>query len=197
LRKKIGFAIGNGESREGLNLNIFRRYGPLYGCNAVYRDFKMNVLVACDGPMVEDIKESGYEDEAYFRVPGKKIFDRNGGGTIPDRGWSAGPTALLLLCQSGVDIIFLIGFDMYGNGNKINNVYKGTKCYPPVNNKAISNGQWIKQKAAIFREFPDVEFYRVGCMYDEFPRIWEGIKNISFITFDRMIMKIQEVQNEL
>ena len=42
------FCIGNGESRKGFDLEQLRPHGKIYGCNALYRDFTPDVLVAVD-----------------------------------------------------------------------------------------------------------------------------------------------------
>ena len=63
------FCIGNGESRRGVNLDSLRPYGKIYGCNALYRDYKPDVLVAVDQGIIHEIYHSGYayENECYFR----------------------------------------------------------------------------------------------------------------------------------
>ena len=40
------FCLGNGESRLEINLEDLRPHGKIYGCNALYRDFIPDVLVA-------------------------------------------------------------------------------------------------------------------------------------------------------
>jgi len=63
------FCIGNGESRKNFDLNLLRPYGKIYGCNALYRDFKPDVLVAVDGGVIHEIYDSGYcyNNETWFR----------------------------------------------------------------------------------------------------------------------------------
>ena len=45
---KIAFVIGNGTSREPIALPSLKPFGKIYGCNAVYRDFIPDYLVAVD-----------------------------------------------------------------------------------------------------------------------------------------------------
>ena len=45
------FVIGNGQSRLQIDLNNLRSKGTIYGCNALYRDFIPDVLVATDCKM--------------------------------------------------------------------------------------------------------------------------------------------------
>ena len=37
------FCLGNGESRKGVNLDILKQHGKIYGCNALYRDYTPDV----------------------------------------------------------------------------------------------------------------------------------------------------------
>ena len=63
------FALGNGESRKSLDLTSLYEYGIIYGCNALYRDFRPDVLVVVDPVMKEEIWETNYllENKAYFK----------------------------------------------------------------------------------------------------------------------------------
>ena len=63
------FCIGNGESRSSIDLNKLRPYGKIYGCNALYRNFTPDVLVAVDSGIIHEIYHSGYCDnnETWFR----------------------------------------------------------------------------------------------------------------------------------
>ena len=40
------FVLGNGVSRKEIDLESLRKWGKTYGCNALYRDFAPDVLVA-------------------------------------------------------------------------------------------------------------------------------------------------------
>jgi len=63
------FVICNGESRQRMNLEDLRQYGKIYGCNALYRDFTPDALVAVDDRIVHKIYWSGYplKNQCYFR----------------------------------------------------------------------------------------------------------------------------------
>ena len=50
------FVIGNGISRRGLDLTQLQPYGKIYGCNALYREFTPDVLVATDKPIATIIQ---------------------------------------------------------------------------------------------------------------------------------------------
>ena len=49
------FLIGNGKSREHFDLERLRTKGTIIGCNALYRDFDPDVLVAIDSKMINEL----------------------------------------------------------------------------------------------------------------------------------------------
>ena len=51
--KKTAFIIGNGGTRRSFPLDILRGHGTIYGCNALYRDFEPDFLVAIDAGMID------------------------------------------------------------------------------------------------------------------------------------------------
>jgi hypothetical protein len=57
------FLIGNGKSRQHFDLERLRPYGTIFGCNALYRDFTPDVLMAIDAKMLKEIRESEYSGE--------------------------------------------------------------------------------------------------------------------------------------
>ena len=63
------FCIGNGESRKSLDLIQLKSHGLIYGCNALYRDFKPDVLISVDNGIMHEIYQSGFakEIECWFR----------------------------------------------------------------------------------------------------------------------------------
>ena len=59
----IAFVLGNGTSRSSIPLNPLRKFGTIYACNAVYREFKPDYLVAVDTKMVNEIVQHRYQLE--------------------------------------------------------------------------------------------------------------------------------------
>jgi len=68
-RMKRVFCIGNGTSRQRFDLEQLRTHGKIYGCNALYRDFKPDVLISVDNGIMHEIYQSGFakEVECWFR----------------------------------------------------------------------------------------------------------------------------------
>ena len=78
------------------------------------------------------------------------------------KGWSAGNTALHLACQEGAEEIYMLGFDGSDYSKPINNVYKGSKNYLPEDSRGFNTINWDNQFKMIQRDFPNVDFYKVG-----------------------------------
>ena len=83
--------------------------------------------------------------------------------------WSAGNTALYLACKAGAKEIYMLGFDGNDYNKPINNVYKGSSNYLPEDNRGFNPVNWNNQFRMLQKDFPDVQFYRVGTdlTYDE------------------------------
>jgi len=80
------FCIGNGESRQSIDLLKLKNHGKIYGCNALYRDFTPDVLCAVDHGIIHEIYQSGYcqNNETWLRnwtpVPGMMYEQMKYGG---------------------------------------------------------------------------------------------------------------------
>jgi hypothetical protein len=63
------FVLGNGESRQGIMIPILRRMGKVWGCNGMYRDHKLDGIIAVDPMLEHEIYRSGYahKHKTYFR----------------------------------------------------------------------------------------------------------------------------------
>ena len=55
------FVLGNGTSRSSVYPRELSPYGKTYGCNALYRTFSPDYLVAVDVKMVLEINKAGYQ----------------------------------------------------------------------------------------------------------------------------------------
>ena len=58
--------LGNGPSRKSVKLEDLKKERVVYGCNALYRDFEPDYLVANDWRMMLEIIESGYDGACVF-----------------------------------------------------------------------------------------------------------------------------------
>jgi len=156
------FVLGNGISRQGLDLELLKQLGQVYGCNAIYREFVPNVLISTDTPISKSIQESGYAqaNKMYTRKP----FPALGALQIPQEyyGFSSGPAAVAIAALDRNAAIYLIGFDMGPTAsNRFNNVYADTEFYKKSSSLPTFTGNWTRQLVTICRDFPDTSFHRV------------------------------------
>jgi hypothetical protein len=161
---KIAFVIGNGTSREPISLPSLKPFGKIYGCNALYRDFIPDYLVAVDTKMVLELNKLGIQHQcetwtnpnrAYNEMTGFKFFQ-------PAKGWSSGPTALWFASENtDFDTIYIIGFDYEGTGQLVNNIYAGTQNYKAPTERATYFGNWLKQTVITCQNFSQKRYIRV------------------------------------
>jgi hypothetical protein len=156
------FVLGNGVSRQGLDLGQLRQHGKIYGCNALHREFVPDVLVATDRPIATAIQESGYalKNKFYTRRP----IDNLGAHQVPKPyfGYSSGPIAVALAAEQGAKKVYMLGFDMGPTGNnQFNNIYAGTEFYKSIDAQPTFTGNWVKQLIHITGNFERAEFVRI------------------------------------
>lgn len=173
------FVLGNGRSRLAIDPQILIKHGPVYGCNALYREFTPTVLVATDRPISTAIQQSGYSAQYEFYT--RKPMPGLGARAVPQKyfGFSSGPLAVAIAAESGQDPIYLLGFDMGPMpGDLFNNVYADTEFYKKSSSRPTYTGNWIRQITHVARDFPQIRFTRVyGETTAKIPQ-FDGIRNI-------------------
>lgn len=189
--KQYGFVLGNGTSRKGIDPLELQKYGKVYGCNALYREFDPDYLVAVDVKMILEIDKKQYQmknpnvwtnfNKAYRKMDGFNYFK-------PSKGWSSGPTALYLATQHlpVYKKIFILGFDYRGleDGKKVNNMYASTPNYKKTTDTATYYGNWLKQTATVIKTNPQINFYRVIAQDNFLPKELNNFSNLKHITVE-------------
>ena len=161
----LAFVLGNGISRQGIDLAVLKSIGTIYGCNALYREFSPDYLIAVDVKMILEINKSGYQNCNTVWTNPNRSFERmnNFNYFQPSKGWSSGPTALWLATQHNFIEIYILGFDYKGldNGKKFNNIYANTPNYKKSSDGATFFGNWSRQTKMIIKDNPNITFIRV------------------------------------
>lgn len=162
----ISFVIGNGVSRASIDLSILKKYGLIYACNAVYRDFDPDYLVAVDVKMILEINRAKYQyknpnvwtnkNKAYSSMNRLNFFE-------PSKGWSSGPTALWLASSHKPKKIYILGFDFKGleDGKRLNNLYADTLNYKRSSDGATYHGNWLRQTETVIQDNPQIQYIRI------------------------------------
>lgn len=194
-------AIGNGETRLGFDLRFIANHkgGILatdklqsYGCNALYRDFAPDFLVAVGPAIIDEIANSGYTDnnivytnaQYLVKYPGKfYIIPQN--PTL-----DAGALAVYLACFDGHTKIFMLGYDSNHGTEPVNNVYKNTPGYPTSDTLENNSVFWSKSLINVISAYPKVDFVRVTPT----PDYWmdselQKIPNLRQIDFRQFVIE--------
>jgi hypothetical protein len=181
------FVLGNGTSRLQVNCQYLTQYGTVYGCNAIYRDFLPDYLIAVDRKMLDELKENDVQNLTSVWTNSRHNNQYPNFNFIePSKGWSSGPTALWLASNHDYDEIYILGFDYQGTeDNLINNVYASTPNYKDSTASATFYGNWKKQTEAVLSEFKNVKYYRIvdtSCCIDF---EWNAFKNYQNISIEK------------
>ena len=187
------YIIGNGTSRLRIDLENLRGNGKIFGCNALYRDFTPDILVAVDMGITKEIEKSGYQRSHpfYCRRPGPDSHQ------LPHKTkMASGPYATYLAALWGHKKIYLLGFDLVGlEGNRVNNVYTGTSHYRLPENVAAKHQPWVGQFIRIMTQFPDIELIRVGDdLYQ--PPEWADYPQYKTMGVDEFLESLNTQQEE-
>ena len=189
------FVLGNGTSRSSINLNQLKKYGKVYGCNALYREFEPDYLVAVDTKMILEINKAGFQhshevwtnpNRAYHQMNGFNFFN-------PSKGWSSGPTALWLASTHENQEIYILGFDYQGLDDKINNVYANTPNYKKSHERATYFGNWLKQTCITCQKFSEKRYIRVLGENAFIPKEFNKIPNLSHISIENFKKSFQNL----
>jgi len=181
----VAFVLGNGKSRLVLDLNQLREAGPIYACNAIYRTFTPDCLVATDPAIARAIQESGYAKTNRFHT--RRPIEGSGAKGLPKiyKGFSSGPNALGQACLDGYHTMYLIGFDLGTTDGQFNNVYADTEFYKKITDPPTFSGNWIKQIKQIADEYKNRRFVRVEGPATAFVPGFRDVPNLQTMPIDR------------
>lgn len=184
------FVLGNGVSRQSIEVDLLIKLGTVYGCNALYRTHTPQVLVATDLPIATAIQESGYAHNNIFYT--RKPLPGSGACRVPDRyrGSSSGPIALALAALDGHDRVYMLGFDMGPIAGRFNNVYAGTDFYKNPSADPTYTGNWQRQICQVAEDFPGMEIIRVAGDTTADVDVFNRMANIKSLPINEFVDRI-------
>ncbi len=194
--------IGNGPSRlELFDLNILAKHrGGLlgsrklqtYGCNALYRDFTPDFLVAVGNGIVSEIANSNYTKDNIVYTSSIHLLEYpNKFYLIPyDPYTDAGTTAAYIAAFDGHRRVYMIGFDGQDSAEYNYNVYAGTTNYD-ARQATVSDRRWVEDRATLFRTYNETEFIRVTKKGREpVPESWKYFNNFRTISLNDFVREV-------
>lgn len=184
--------IGNGISRQKFNLNhLTAKHVQTYGCNALYRDFEPDFLIAVGNNIGNEIALSGYaNNHVVYSTTDNIIKHPNTFHLIPQNpSWNAGAIAAYLACFDGHTTVYLVGHDGLDTPGYFNNVYKDTNAYS-VDEDKLTDRFWSLAMGHVFKTYNLVDFVLVnetGRGY--IPAEWRGHTNLRRINFRQFVLE--------
>ena len=190
MNKSFAYAIGNGVSRREIDLTLLKTRGTVYACNAIYREYTPDILVATDQGISKEIENSGYPSFNTFYTRRPDIS--KGSIEIPTawKGWSSGPVSVALALEHGHRQVYLIGHDFGSTDKVFNNCYAGTPNYRDVGSAPTYAGNWVNQINTLLTTFKNSKIVRVvGKSSAIVPKL-ENIDNYSEVNIETFLASI-------
>ena len=179
---EFAFILGNGVTRLQVDCKGLLDCGTVYGCNRIYEEFEPTVLVSTDRGMAEEIQLSGYSKRRQHYTRKQNVIEHSGARILPQQihDFSSGPAACGLACYTDAEYIFLIGFDLKGQHNFINNIYAGTKNYKSKDSAPTYWSNWETQISTLLTKFPSKNIVHVNPLHEFTSLSW--LKHTNFRT---------------
>jgi hypothetical protein len=190
-------AIGNGESRKGIDLN--KHFDTKIGCNAIHRDFHVDHLICVDRRMVQqaidaNVNETStvytrsdwidsYKNKQKVKQVPKLPYEGTERWDEPFQ-WGSGPYAVLLAAGLAKEVK-LLGFDLFSETKNVNNIYKDTDGYNESTKNAVDPRYWIHQIGQVFKWYPKRKFTIYQLDNWQIPQNWK-LANVSVDYIDNL-----------
>lgn len=205
----MGYAIciGNGESRKKFNIDLLKNHrGGLlgsmacqtYGCNALYRNFRPDFLIANGKEICEEVATSKeyydkpYATEGIVYSSAERCLEHPGKFHLVPHNvrMNAGALAVYLAAFDNHKNIYMIGYEGQKGGEGYNaNMYAGTPGYMPHEHQ-ISSEKWERNMCQIFSAYPNISFTIVDNHLTGYPGDYNWYKNVRKITYPNFISEL-------
>jgi len=189
---KSAVVIGNGLDRLNFDLkNLKNKKMQTYGCNALYRDFAPDFLIAVNSEICRDIARSNYCNNNIVYAHANEIVQYpEKFHLIPqDPNWNAGSLAAYLACFDCHEKVYMIGFDGNDTSGFSNNVYSNTLGYTSA---SVDNNDryWSLTMTRVFNTYNLVDFVLVNSTGRGYmPAAWQSVTNLRRITYRDFVLE--------
>ena len=186
------FIIGNGKSREDFDLEQLRAHGKIYGCNALYRDFEPDYLIAIDTAITEEIQASSFPKEKFINPIMEEQFEHPEFNPFTRLRSNAGMNAMIEAIRKKHDVLYCLGFDFVLKGQiSTDNIYRNTENYGPETHASQADNYYrIKYLEWFLNKYCNVNFVFVYPDNSETNPI--NAENLFFMDESVFVKKINE-----
>ena len=180
------FLLGNGTSRNAFELERLREHGTIIGCNAIYRDFEPDILVAIDAKILSELVKAKYCDTHTCIIPNNRTVAIKSARRFKTEQYNtSGCFAMKMVSQlMKPSKCYMLGMDCYPG-----NVYDGSANYQPNTLQNFSGIAQYYLKA--LRGIGETIFVNVN-VKDSWPKEAHETGKYTFITYE----EFEEVLNE-
>ena len=133
------FCFGNGKSRLDFDMDVIKGKGKTFGCNAIYRDMKVDHLITVDNEITHEIYRSGYCQDNHTHIRDWNVLPMFVLNEMYDQYQDAN------ICIGHDDI----GFVIHGsNSSEVDSHFeKLVKENPDIN---VTNLEWERKQVQTF-----------------------------------------------
>jgi len=160
MKTKPALIVGNGVSRNPINLEKCIDKLVIYGCNALYRDFGgWNYMIAIDEGMIDELQRY-HKNVGMIIIPDEDERWEPADYSPQRRRSNAGMNAMIEAIKRKHNMLYCIGFDFILKGDiSTDNIYKNTANYGPETH-ATQNDNYhrIKYLEWFINKHKDVHF---------------------------------------
>ena len=189
----IAWIVGNGTSRRGFDLERIKDTGVVYGCNALYRDYKTkgyilpHYLVAIDPGIITEIESSDFPSSRVIIPSADEQFEPAEVNRGRPRS-NAGVNAMIEAIRREAKTLICVGFDFLQpeEPQSTSNFYEGSANYGPETRASVMDNfgrtrylKWLTDKNS------EVNFFFAYPQNDFTLRI--NGSNIFHITFSQIL----------
>ena len=190
----ISVVLGNGISRKQLTAKLLNGKNT-YACNYAYKDFDPKNLIVCDRHLLITALSEGANKKAKVWTRHRWYNNINSQENLyffpnlpfeidhkydRDMNWGSGTYAAYLACLDEPNVLVLVGFDLWANNNKVNNIYAGQNGYGPADASPVDPSAWIYQFKKLFAHFNHKQFVFLNTAGWQLPKEWNSYKNVFF-----------------
>lgn len=169
-----------------------RRNFYVYGCNAIYRNFKPDFITVTGDGIIKEIAESTVDKSniiyAYNnnleKYPAKFNF-------LPQNPeFNSGALAAYMAAFDGHKKVYMLGFDGIDTLGNNYNIFAGTENYPDLNYPTLEE-YWVRSLNTVMKTYSDTEFIRVApSPRFRIPEQWKYNLNFRQIDFRQFVLEV-------
>jgi hypothetical protein len=162
-----------------------------YGCNAIYRNYKLDFLTCTGEGIIKEIADTALEKPAVIYTNSKYLEQYPGKFNFlpqnPD--FNAGAMAAYMAAFDGHKKVYMLGFDGIDSTNNNYNMFAGTNNYPPLD-YPTNESFWVTSLSTVMGVYNDTEFIRVmpTAKFRQ-PEAWKYFLNYRQIDFRQFVLE--------